>query len=179
MFILLETADFGYICISTLLYLHMVHNYLLQWEWQNTSRIFYWAQTLNNTLFHCSSPVMMLLRMFILVSFHPFSGIWIGIRGLTGEALNIRGNQVSVFLLRAALKSEVLRSIAWETQKEICNRRHSDSRSSTDSSLTTKWAIKWIETKSSFRSPTVKMVSGRENILSNNHYRLALAFCSP
>lgn len=160
----------------------MARNYLLQWEWQNRSTIFYCyysVQTLNNTLFHCSSTVMMFLRMFILISFHPFSGVCIGIRGLTGEALNIWGNQVSVFLLREALKSEVSGSIAWETQKEICNRRHSDSRSSTDSSLTTEQAIKWIETKFSFRSPTVKMASGRENILSNNHYRLALAFCSP
>lgn len=50
--------------------------------------------------------------MLILISFHLFSGACIGIRGLTGEALNIRGNQVSVFFLREDLKSEVVGSIA-------------------------------------------------------------------
>lgn len=62
---------------------------------------------------------MMFLRMFILISFHPFSGVCIGIRGLTGEALNIRGNQVSVFLLREALKSEVLQVLLERLKRNL------------------------------------------------------------
>lgn len=107
--------------------------------------------------------------LLLSLSFHPFIGVCTDIRGLTREALNIRRNQVGVFFLWEALKSEVVGSTAWaitprlhcsKRLKEICNRRHDDSRSSTTISLTTRWSIKWTETKFSFRSPTVKRLAG-------------------
>lgn len=130
--------------------------------------------------------------LLLCLSFHPFVYLHPGIRGLTRDTLNIRGNQFGVFFLWEALKAEVEGSAAWSITprlhcskilQEICNRRHNNSRSSTDTSLTIRRSIKLIETKFSFRSLRVKTVSWGnivtwENILSNNHYRFALAFCS-
>lgn len=48
--------------------------------------------------------------MFIVLSFFSPIHVCTGIRGLTIEALNIRGNQVGVFFLRGTLKAEVVGS---------------------------------------------------------------------
>lgn len=129
----------------------------------------------------------MLLSMFIVISFFSSIHVCTDIRGVTREALSIRANQFGLFFLREALTAEAVgtasRAITPRLHRskrlrEICSRRHNDSRSSTDNFSDNK-TLKLIKNKFSFRSPRVKTVSRWESILSINHYRLALAFCSP